>query len=83
MGKKLITSLSKKRKRGEKEKGKEGKRKKEGKDGFWLTQENKQNLLGEKIIKNIKYFRDVNVFKISLQKKKSLKTVTEMLEKSF
>ena len=48
MGKKLITSLSKKRKRGEKEKGKEGKRKKEGKDGFWLTQENKQNLFWEK-----------------------------------
>ena len=63
-GKKIITSLSKKRKRerkggkGEKGKGKEGKRKKgmrnEGKrkkkekDGLWFTQENKQNLLGGK-----------------------------------
>ena len=59
----MITSLSKKRKRERKNrkkgKGKEGKRKKgkgkrkkgkekEGRDGFLLTQDNKQNLFGEK-----------------------------------
>ena len=58
MGKKIITSLSKKRLRerkrrknekkgkekgkGKKKGGKEGNRKKKEKDGFWLTQENKQ-----------------------------------------
>ena len=50
-----------------------GKRKEIGKkmekDGFWLTQENKQNLFGKKnhifspVGKNIIYFRDVNVLK--------------------
>ena len=73
-GKKMITSLSKKRKREgkrekrEKKKEKKGKEKKEKrererkrgkrkeigkkkeKDGFWLTQENKENLFGKKII---------------------------------
>ena len=60
--------------KGKKGKGKEGKRerkrerkrgkrkeigKKKEKDGFWLTQENKQNLFGEKIIfkdSDIKYY---------------------------
>ena len=43
--------------------------KKNEKDGFWLTQENKENLFGKKNHifspggKNIIYFRDVNVFK--------------------
>ena len=60
----MITSLSKKKKKGrkkgkeKKEKGnklkgkgkKKGKKEKIGKDGFWFTQENKQNLFGEKII---------------------------------
>ena len=51
--------------------GSQGKRKEIGKkkekDGFWLTQENKENLFGKKNHifspggKNIIYFRDVNV----------------------
>ena len=66
--------------KGKKGKGKEGKRerkrgkrkeigKKKEKYGFWLTQENKENLFGKKNHifspggKNIIYFRDVNVFK--------------------
>ena len=54
--------------------GSQGKRmeigKKKEKDGFWLTQENKENLFGKKNHifspggKNIIYFWDVNVFKI-------------------
>ena len=56
MGKKRITSLSKKEEKGgkkgkeKKEKGKKGKEKekKEGRDVFLLTQDNKPNLFGEK-----------------------------------
>ena len=52
----MITSLSKtrkrkgkrERKRKRKEKGRKGRKLKGGKRCFWLTQENKQNLLGEK-----------------------------------
>ena len=51
----MITSLSKKRKREgksgkrERKRRKKGKEKeKEGRDGFLLTQDNKQNLFGEK-----------------------------------
>ena len=41
--------MEKKRKEKGKDKGgKEGNRKKNEKDGFWLTQENKQNLIGKK-----------------------------------
>ena len=49
----MITSLSKKKEKGRKrrKKGKEKRKKgkeKEGRDGFLLTQDNKQNLFGEK-----------------------------------
>ena len=65
----MTTSLSKKgkgikrRKMGKEKKENGGKReKKKEKDGFWLTQKNKQNLFWEKNhilspgVKNIKYF---------------------------
>ena len=62
----MTTSLSKKgkgikrRKMGKEKKENGGKReKKKEKDGFWLTQKNKQNLFGEKILfkdSDIKYY---------------------------
>ena len=78
--KKKRRKRERKRRKRERKRSKEEKRKKKGKgneigkmkekDGFWLTQENKQNLFGEKNHifssggKNIIHFRDVNVFKI-------------------